>query len=275
MTQPVTSIFISYRRDDSAGFAGRLADALEASIGAGSVFRDVDDIAPGDDFVAAIEQALADSSVLLVVIGRHWVDATNSAGQRRLDQAQDFVRIEIQLALKRGLRVIPVLVDRAVMPSEDQLPIEISSLARRQAVELDDSRWSADMERLLRSLGVAATPKLKPLQLAGSWLEGDELRWIFTSREVGYHVETFRTDGSGVWERGTARLSPMGVEVRLDLVYSDAYRYHVQMQPNAEGTALAGTRNELVTGTSRPIELLRADQTDLPPPSRPEPPSTH
>jgi hypothetical protein len=255
--EPARSIFISYRRDDSAGFAGRLADALEASLGEGSVFRDVDDISPGEDFVAAIEQALASSAALLVVIGRRWLTATDAAGRRRLDQPQDFVRLEIQLALQRGMRVIPVLVDRATMPSEDQLPGEIAALARRQAVELDDSRWNADIERLLRSLGVAATPKRKPLQLHGVWLEDDQLRWVFTPADVGYRVETFRSDGGGIWARGTAHLSPAGVEVRLDLVYSDAYRYSVQLQPNDDGTVLTGTSNELVTNTSRPIELRR------------------
>jgi len=257
MTQPPTSIFISYRRDDSAGFAGRLADALEASLGAGSVFRDVDDIAPGDDFVAAIERALASSAALLVVIGRHWLDATDTAGRRRLDQSQDFVRLEIELALQRGMRVIPVLVDRAAMPSEGDLPEAIAALARRQAVELDDSRWSADVERLVRSLAAAATPKRQPLRLDGAWLEGDTLRWIFTPGEVGYRVETYRIDGGGIWARGTAHLSPDGVEARLDLVYNDAYHYFVQLRRDDDGSVLSGTSNELSTNTSRAIELRR------------------
>ena len=260
--EPARSVFISYRRDDSAGFAGRLADALEASLGEGSVFRDVDDIPPGEDFVAAIEQALASSAALLVVIGRHWLDATDAAGRRRLDQPQDFIRLEIQLALQRGVRVIPVLVDRATMPSEDQLPSEIGALARRQAVELDDSRWSADVERLLGSLGATATPKRKPLQVEGIWLEGDTLRWVFTPAEAGYRVETFRTDGGGVWARGTAHLSPEGVEARLDLVYSDAYRYFVRLQRNDDGSVLSGTSNELSTNTNRAIQLRREGGLD-------------
>jgi hypothetical protein len=260
MTSSTTSIFISYRRDDSAGFAGRLADALEAALGPGSVFRDVDDIAPGEDFVTAIEQALARSAALLVVIGRHWLQAADAAGRRRLDQPQDFVRLEIRLALERGIRVIPLLVDRAAMPTEGELPPDIAPLARRQAVELDDSRWTADIERLVRGLGPAATRQA--LVVEGIWSADDDLRWIFTPTDAGYRVETFRTDGGGIWARGTAHRVPGGVEARLDLVYSDAHRYFVQLQPNEDGTVLSGTSTELVTGTVTPIGLRRQTQSE-------------
>ena len=84
-------IFLSYRRDDSAGFAGRLADAMESEFGAGSVFRDVDDIRPGEDFVQAIESHLRDVGAVLVMIGPRWLDA-GADGRRRLDDADDFVR---------------------------------------------------------------------------------------------------------------------------------------------------------------------------------------
>lgn len=261
MSEQPTSVFISYRRDDSAGFAGRLADALEAALGAGSVFRDVDDIAPGEDFVAAIERALTRSAALLVVIGRHWLDAADAAGRRRLEQPQDFVRLEIELALRRGMRIIPVLVDRAAMPGEDQLPERIALLARRQAVELDDGRWNADVERIVRGLG-AASARRKPLRVEGVWHEDSNMRWVFTPTDIGWKVETFRTDGSGIWARGTAHLSPVGVEVRLDLVYSDAYRYFVALQPNDAGNVLTGTSTELVTDTTTPTELRREKQSE-------------
>ena len=92
------SVFISYRRDDSAGFAGRLADALEQRLGAGAVFRDVDDIQPGADFEAVIARGLDQVRAVLVVIGPGWLDAAVD-GQRRLDRADDFVRREVEQAL--------------------------------------------------------------------------------------------------------------------------------------------------------------------------------
>ena len=144
-------IFLSYRRDDDAGFAGRLADALEKEFGAGSVFRDVDDIRPGEDFIQAIESHLRQVGAVLVMIGPSWL-ATGSDGQRRLDDAGDFVRQEIQAALASGKPLIPLLVGGANMPAEADLPDAIAGLARRQAVVLSDSNWRGDVERLVASL---------------------------------------------------------------------------------------------------------------------------
>lgn len=92
-----SAFFLSYRRDDSAGFAGRLADALEDAFGPGSVFRDVDDIAPGEDFISTIESQLRDVGAVLIMIGPHWL-AAGADGRRRLDAKDDFVHLEIQLA---------------------------------------------------------------------------------------------------------------------------------------------------------------------------------
>jgi len=147
----MSTIFLSYRRDDSAGFAGRLSDALEVKFGAGTVFRDVDDIHPGEDFVAAINSQLDEVNVVLVMIGPHWL-AADANGQRRLDKADDFVRLEIQAALSSGKHVIPLLVGGALMPTEAELPSEIAGLARHQAVALLDADWKADVARLVESL---------------------------------------------------------------------------------------------------------------------------
>lgn len=144
-------IFLSYRRDDSAGFAGRLADAMEAEFGAGSVFRDVDDIRPGEDFIHAIESHLQQVGVVLVMIGPRWLDA-GADGRRRLDDANDFVRQEIQAALESGKPLIPLLVGGASMPAEADLPAAIAGLSRRQAVVLTDGNWRGDVERLVASL---------------------------------------------------------------------------------------------------------------------------
>lgn len=144
-------LFLSYRRDDSAGFAGRLADAMEAEFGAGSVFRDVDDIRPGEDFIHAIESHLQQVGVVLVMIGPRWLDA-GADGRRRLDDANDFVRQEIQAALESGKPLIPLLVGGASMPAEADLPAAIAGLSRRQAVVLTDGNWRGDVERLVASL---------------------------------------------------------------------------------------------------------------------------
>jgi hypothetical protein len=144
--------FLSYRRDDSAGFAGRLADALESAFGADSVFRDVDDIRPGQDFVTAIESQLQAVKAVLVMIGPRWLEATGSDGRRRLGAPDDFVSLEVGAALTSGKPVIPLLVGGAKMPRESDLPPTLAGLARRQGVPLSDSGWRMDVERLVASL---------------------------------------------------------------------------------------------------------------------------
>ena len=141
------SLFISYRREDSAGFAGRLTDALEQRLGAGSVFRDVDDIPPGAHFEAVIERGLQQVQAVLVIIGPHWLTAS-AGGQRRLDRDDDYVRREVEQALASGKPVVPVLVGGAVMPSAEDLPMSIRGLANRHALSLNDASWATDLQRL-------------------------------------------------------------------------------------------------------------------------------
>ena len=145
-------IFISYRREDSAGHAGRLFDRLCTYFGKDSVFMDVEGIEAGVDFVETIEQAVGGCDVLLAVIGRGWLDSKNSQGDRRLDDPQDFIRLETAAALARKVRVIPVLVEGAQMPPAESLPAELRTLTRRQAVELRDSRWEDDIQALIKVL---------------------------------------------------------------------------------------------------------------------------
>ena len=141
-------IFINYRRDDQAGFAGRLADVLENAFGVENVFRDVEDIHPGEDFVVAIQKQLSSVSVMLVMIGPAWLTVNNN-GVRRLDETDDFVRREIQAALESWKPVLPVLVGGALMPEKADLPNEISALALRQAFVLSDASWDSDVARLV------------------------------------------------------------------------------------------------------------------------------
>lgn len=153
MTDPPTEvegrIFISYRREDSAYPAGWLFDRLAERFGAERIFKDVDSIELGDDFVEEIEDAVGQTDVLLALIGEKWLTVADEQGSRRLDDPEDFVRLEIEAALRRRVRVIPILVEGASMPSEEQLPPSLTPLARRQALELSPARFSSDTSRLL------------------------------------------------------------------------------------------------------------------------------
>ncbi|HTI50844.1 MAG TPA: toll/interleukin-1 receptor domain-containing protein, partial [Planctomycetaceae bacterium] len=145
-------VFISYRREDSSAWAGRLFDIMSARFGRENIFMDLDGIEGGDDFVTVIEKKLQISDVLLAVIGNDWVTAKEASGTRRLDNPRDFVRLEIGKALERNIRVVPVLVGGAAMPRAEDLPQDLRDLSERQAVEIRDSHFHQDAEQLLTVL---------------------------------------------------------------------------------------------------------------------------
>ena len=145
-------IFISYRREDSAYPAGWLYERLAQHFGAASIFKDVDAIRPGDNFVSKITSAIGACSALLALIGDRWLTIADESGRRRLDNPSDFVRLEIGAALARSIRVIPVLVNGAQMPRSSQLPDSLKELSGRQAIELKPSQFNSDANRLIRSL---------------------------------------------------------------------------------------------------------------------------
>ena len=178
-------LFINYRRDDQPGYAGRLADALESAFGAEKVFRDIEDIRPGDDFVVALQKQLAGIDVMLVVIGPAWL-ATRIKGVRRLDEPEDFVRMEIETVLKSGKPLLPVLVSGAAMPIEADLPSNIRALARRQAIVLSDVGWSSDVARLIESIRPFLPPPATPF-LATKPALG--LGWNRAACAAGYRLE--------------------------------------------------------------------------------------
>jgi hypothetical protein len=146
-------IFISYRRDDAGGWAGRLYDKLVQQFGEDHIFMDIDTISPGVDFVEAIQQAVTSCDVLLALIGQTWLTATDASNsRRRIDIPTDYVRVEIAAALKRNILVIPVLLPKASMPRMKDLPQVLRSLSRRQAFDLSETRFHHDVYRLLSSL---------------------------------------------------------------------------------------------------------------------------
>jgi hypothetical protein len=158
------AIFVSYRREDAEGEAGRLFDDLTKVFGDDSVFMDVAGIDKGVDFRKAIDDNVSTCGVLLAVIGKDWVNAKNEAGQRRLDDPADFVRLETGSALKREIPVIPVLVHGATMPRAEQLPDDLKNLVYRNGVELTGARWRSDVQELINALRPhVGEPKASPL----------------------------------------------------------------------------------------------------------------
>jgi uracil-DNA glycosylase family 4 len=183
-------IFISYRRADSEGHVGRLYDHLCQNFRVEDLFMDVDDIKPGQDFVQVLEEAVGSCHVLLAVIGPHWANAVDERGERRLEQWNDFVRIEIATALKHSKMVIPILVQGARFPSADQLPEDLHSLARRNAIELTHKGFGYDVGRLVQVIQDyflsmprrGRPPRVPPEETLRRQRELDELRKVLEAQ---------------------------------------------------------------------------------------------
>ncbi|MFN2504047.1 MAG: TIR domain-containing protein [Acidimicrobiales bacterium] len=152
-----SGVFISYRREDASGFAGRLHHSLSAHFGAARVFRDVDTIKPGQHFPDLITSSLQACGAFVVIIGREWL--VDTSGRRRLDDPEDWVRVELEAALRRDdVIVVPVLVEKAPMPAAADLPESLAPLATRHALEVSDSRWDYDVKRLTDTLEEVVGP---------------------------------------------------------------------------------------------------------------------
>jgi TIR domain len=150
---------LSYRRDDASGHAGRLYDQLAGRYGAERVFIDIDAVPLGSEFGEAIRRAVASCDVLIVLIGRGWLRATDSDGHRRLDDPDDFVRSEIESALAQGVVVVPACVQGAEIPRAQELPPSLAPLTRRQGIQLSDTGWQDDVGRLIRRLEAGVMPE--------------------------------------------------------------------------------------------------------------------
>jgi hypothetical protein len=192
------AIFINYRREDTAYPAGWLFDRLADRYGEHLIFKDVDSIDLGDDFVDVITRAVASTDVLLALIGEKWITVTDEAGGRRLDDPDDFVRLEIEAALTRGIRVIPILVGGTTMPRGDQLPSSLITLSRRNALELSPSRFEFDTSRLIEVLDKTLAD-VREETLAGS-----------LKAETSWNREPDETRSSG--EPGSSMRLPSGTQ---------------------------------------------------------------
>jgi hypothetical protein len=163
--QAMSGIFINYRRDDVPDAAGRLADRLASNCSPRKIFMDVDAIKPGLDF-EQLDARVLKSVVVLAIIGPNWLNAGDGRGQRKLDVPRDYVRLELASALKRKIPVIPVLVNGAAMPLEHELPEDLKSLVKRQALELRRTRFAADSDAIIKALNVRMLRPPKWRQIA-------------------------------------------------------------------------------------------------------------
>ncbi len=181
----MAAIFVSYRREDSQSATGRLADDLAKRFGEEAVFRDVHAIEAGEDFTRAIEDGIRNASAVLVVIGRHWLDAQSPEGGRRLDQESDYVRQEIQMALTARVPVIPILVEGAAMPGEDDLPKPLRSFSKTQAHPLTEQHWRYDTDQLASRLWHDF--EIEPVELEPAITASERLESL---RRYPFHLAT-------------------------------------------------------------------------------------
>ncbi|MDJ0706505.1 MAG: TIR domain-containing protein [Leptolyngbyaceae cyanobacterium MO_188.B28] len=180
------SIFISYRRSDSQDITGRIYDYLEKRFGSNVVFRDVYSIPLGDDYRIHLREKAQNCQVLVAVIGPDWVTITDPDGNRRLDNPNDWVRLEVETALERGIPVIPLLIGGATIPEEKDLPSDLKPLAHRNAaLARPDPDFQSDMERLIRQLEKIVTLAGKARSLTrGQQLKLDYLQTKLTDLEM-------------------------------------------------------------------------------------------
>ncbi len=150
----MSTVFISYRREITAGEARALFNEFLGKLGENSVFMDVDSIALGRDFRGALQKTLESCDLMLVLIGKDWADVKDEEGRPRLHNPGDFVRLEIEAALKRDIVVTPILVQGAHMPAPEQLPAEIRDLVYRNGFELSHNRWESDFAEMTRRLNL-------------------------------------------------------------------------------------------------------------------------
>ena len=282
------AIFLSYRRADAGGYAGRLAEALDRRFGRGSVFQDVEAIAPGSDFAQAISAAIARCQVVLVLLGDTWLTERDANGRPRLEDPQDFVRLEVASALQAGTPVLPVLVEGGRMPAANELPPDLGQLARLQALELSDTRWEYDVERLadavrritgggpapgrrrnlvLAGAGIVVaaaaavvgyTVLARPPSLAGRWDLPDGSFWSIAQDGADLTIEETHYESKQVWKRGKGIAGSGRVTFVLDLVYGGPRRWEGSLRLAPDRSALSGEIRDAKSGDKRQLVLTRA-----------------
>ena len=267
-------VFLSYRRADTQHVAGRAGDRLSEMF---ELFMDIDTIPPGVDFTDYVRRAVGSCDVLLAFIGEQWVNLTDEHGRRRIDDPTDFVAEEIQVALARGVRVIPVLVEGATMPLPEQLPERLRPLMYRQSLPLRHSSFSADMTRLIAGIEHAGAHRPEPTSTESVRPtpppdDGFAERWESETHSPAPPVVPMRIPIRRTWHR------PVIVGVAILLVASIAGVVWAVARPGAgdapsttstpvEGTPAGSTRPS-PTRTIRPAATLRQLNARIPDPIR-------
>lgn len=197
-------LFISYRRSDARGIAGRLSDTLGAYFGDNRVFRDIENIAGGADFGSVIEENLHAADAVIVLIGPDWLSIKNENGQRRLDDPQDWVAEEIAIAMQLKKPIFPVLVENASMPRADELPEKLKPLTRYNALSVSDDRWKSDVLRLGKIISFeipsASERKLDLVRLGISFALFASLS--FTAGVISWNLLHGENKGLKLWQSG-------------------------------------------------------------------------
>lgn len=240
----VAEIFLSYRREDAGGYAGRLEDGLEHVFGVGAAFRDVVDLRPGEDYLQVLTQRISGAVAVLVVIGPRWLAAERD-GQRRLEQEDDVVRQEVQIALGSGKPVIPVLVGGAAMPEAVMLPPPLAGLARFQAVSLSDAGWESDLGRLTQVLApLLALPRVSKRR---GWLAAAVIGVLLAAGVGTYSWLQRAPDPTGTWQ--------------AEVAYDWGDRYQEKFVFERFAGQWRGTASYL--GYPRPMQAIRVERDGL------------
>ena len=238
--------YINYRRGDEPGFTQALFARLEQAFSSEQLFMDVDNIPPGEDFVRMLDTQVEQCDALLAVIGKGWLNATDENENRRLDDPNDFVRIEIESALKQGKRVIPILVNDARMPRPDDLPESLRPLTRRNAVRLTHERFRADalslVKALQRSLEEAEALRVRADQQRKEEEEAARLRSL---------QEAQAKQRADKQKESAARTSDVGHEHDAE-IRADALRRTAKRERKAELEALQRKESEFNKANFRP-----------------------
>lgn len=231
------SVFLSYRREDSAGYAGLLAEHLSSDIGHEHVFMDVHDIVPGQDFAQAIENTISACQAVIVVIGPRWVLDLKQRGGN-----DDFVLHEVSVALRRNVTVIPVLVGGATVPLAAELPESIAALSRRQALELRDASFEEDTKLLVQALRRVPGFSKPPVRARrGAWILAGAV--LVTAAAIGTMRWQQRPglDVSGVWIADMQKPNQSPFQVRFDLAAYGGNLTGSVAYPTGDGAIQAGT----------------------------------
>ncbi len=288
-------VFLSYRRADTAGHAGRICDDLERYFGASVVFRDIDSIKAGSDFVQALEAAIGAARVAIILIGDTWFSEPSDDGSPRLQDPDDHVYREVAMALNEpSVTVLPVLVENASIPDEQELPEALRQLARLQAIELSDSRWEYDIERLAGVLEAAGIDKRSRTRLpawfaplagavfvfavaafvwcwqgstaaiddyAGLWHMPNGSFWTVREKGGQLWVEETHYDSKQVWKRGPGKVDADRLAVELDLVFDrEPFLYLHRFRLSDDRQSLIGSVRRSDQKVESSLVLTRSTQ---------------